>query len=99
MDDYDVLYSHLCEFKEMLALAEDRYIERSMRPFREGHYVERIKDIEAVPLVEVFEVEPEQARNGYLYRRKRKSNQHLTEQEGEYLAGHTGHRDRVSQTD
>jgi len=99
MDDYDDLYSRLCEFKEMLALAEDRYIERTMRPFREGHYVERIKDIEAVPLVEVFEVEPEQARNGHIHRRKRKSNQHLTAQKGEYLVGDTGHRDRVSQTD
>jgi len=99
MDDYDDLYSRLLEFKEMLALAEDRYIERTMRPFREGHYVERIKDIEAVPLVEVFEVEPKQARNGYIHRRKRKSNQHLTAQKGEYLVGDTGHRDRVSQTD
>jgi len=99
MDDYDDLYSRLLEFKEMLALAEDRYIERSMRTFREGHYVERIKDTEAVPFVEVFEVEPEQARNGYIHRRKRKPNQHLTEQEGEYLVGDAWHRDRVSQTD
>ena len=99
MNDYDDLYSRLCEFKEMLALAEDRYIERTMRPFREGQYVERFPLSQAYPAGEVCEIESEQARDGSLHRRKRKSNQHLTRQEGEYLVGDTGHRDRVSQTD
>mgnify|MGYP001121926235 CR=1 FL=1 len=93
--DYDELYLQRCEFQEMLQLAEDRYIYRSMKPFTEGQYVERFPTAQADPVGEVPEIEPEQARVGSVHRRKRRKTKHLPREEDQPVVGNTGYGDRI----